>query len=102
MVQQLKYLFKVAATSGIVARECRDKEDDMQVRLRAMWFVASVLVVSASGFAQVGPAGRPEGAELAPPAAGPTTEVPLVRQDMSDCTNSNVTAKDPSLIGGTV
>ena len=37
-----------------------------------------------------------------PPAAGPTLEASLMRLDQSDCTNSNVTASDPSLLGGTV
>ena len=33
--------------------------------------------------------------------AAQSDQVSLVRQDSSDCTNSDVTAKDPSLIGGT-
>jgi hypothetical protein len=36
-----------------------------------------------------------------PPPLGPTVEVSLIRQDQSDCTNANVNANDPSLIGGT-
>jgi hypothetical protein len=36
-----------------------------------------------------------------PPPVGPTVEVSLIRQDQSDCTNANVNANDPSLIGGT-
>jgi hypothetical protein len=36
-----------------------------------------------------------------PPPAGPTVEVSLIRQDQSDCTNADVNANDPSLIGGT-
>jgi hypothetical protein len=39
---------------------------------------------------------RPE-----PPPVGPTVEVSLIRQNQSDCTNANVSANDPSLIGGT-
>jgi hypothetical protein len=36
-----------------------------------------------------------------PPPVGPTVEVSMVRQDNSDCTNANVSAHDPSLVGGT-
>jgi hypothetical protein len=35
-------------------------------------------------------------------AQGTTAEVFLIRQDSSDCTNSDVSANDPSRIGGTV
>jgi hypothetical protein len=38
-------------------------------------------------------------AQMAAPAQN--DQVFLIRQDSSDCTNSDVTAKDPSLIGGT-
>jgi hypothetical protein len=42
-------------------------------------------------------------ASTAPCAAQATTaEVFLIRQDSSDCTNSDVSANDPSRIGGTV
>jgi hypothetical protein len=34
--------------------------------------------------------------------SAPTVEAFLIRQDSSDCTNSNVNANDPSRIGGTV
>jgi hypothetical protein len=34
------------------------------------------------------------------PQTAPSLDVDLIRQDFSDCTNSNVTSKDPSLIGG--
>ncbi len=41
--------------------------------------------------------GVPAGVQSAPVG----TEVQLIRQDQSDCQNSNVSAADPSLIGGT-
>ncbi len=34
------------------------------------------------------------------PLEGPNVEVYMIRQNSSDCTNSNVNANDPSLIGG--
>lgn len=37
-----------------------------------------------------------------PPPPEPGVETYLIRQDSSDCNNSNVNANDPSLIGGTV
>jgi hypothetical protein len=41
-------------------------------------------------------------AQQPPAPAGPTAEVFMIRQDQSDCTNSNVNANDPSRIGGAV
>jgi len=35
-------------------------------------------------------------------ATAEPVEVSLVRQDASDCTNSDVSDKDPSLVGGTI
>jgi hypothetical protein len=35
-------------------------------------------------------------------AMAQTVEVPLIRQDLSDCTNTNVNSNNPSLIGGTI
>jgi hypothetical protein len=58
--------------------------------------IGSVLGVSALAFTAAG-AIRPP-----PPPPGPAVQAPLIRQDFSDCNNGNVSANDPSLIGGTV
>jgi len=36
------------------------------------------------------------------PLEGPNVEVFMIRQDFSDCSNANVSASNPSLIGGSV
>lgn len=50
----------------------------------------------------VGPQGQYVGPPLPLPKGPDPTErqASLIRQDQSDCTNGNVSAKDPSLIGG--
>jgi hypothetical protein len=59
-------------------------------------------------FAMLAAAGAPAPAQTdqagaaGDPSQGPVVEVALVRQDQSDCTNSDVSDKDPSLLGGTV
>ena len=71
----------------------------MQARRRAGALLVFSLVASMPALAQVA---APGAASPAQAAELPTDEVALVRQDFSDCTNSDVTANDPSLIGGTV
>jgi hypothetical protein len=42
-------------------------------------------------------------AQIAPPKPDPNVQhVALVRQDFSDCSNGNVSDRDPSLIGGAI
>lgn len=67
-------------------------------RKRALFGVAAVLGASAIAF--TASAQKPQDPSQGP--GGPTVEVSLVRQDQSDCTNSDVNGKDPSRIGGTV
>lgn len=70
-----------------------------QVRPHAKSHIIPVLVATALGFAAT-----PALPQLRPktPPVNPTAEVDLVRQDQSDCTNTNVNANNPALIGGSV
>ena len=66
---------------------------------RAKPIFISVLMVTALGLAATPalPQARPK-----PPPVVPTAQVDLIRQDQSDCTNANVNANNPALIGGSV
>ena len=66
-------------------------------RKRALIGIAAVLGASAIVF--TASAQKPQDPSQAP--GGPTVEVSMVRQDQSDCTNSDVNGNDPSRIGGT-
>ena len=67
-------------------------------RKRALSSVAAVLGASAIVF--TASAQKAQDPSQAP--GEPTAEVSMVRQDQSDCTNSDVNGNDPSRIGGTV
>lgn len=61
--------------------------------------VLALLALSGTAFAQMN-IGTPKPVQ---PQADPNTrEVPMVRQDFSDCQNASVSAQDPSRIGGSV
>lgn len=62
----------------------------------AMGFTA---VLGATAISFVASAQKPIGPPT--PLIGPNVEAYLIRQNSSDCTNSNVNANNPSLIGGT-
>jgi hypothetical protein len=66
-------------------------------RRSALLSVAAVLGVSAIAFSAS--AQNPQDPSQGP--SGSTAEVSMVRQDQSDCTNSDVNGNDPSRIGGT-
>lgn len=72
----------------------------MQAQQRAAALLVSSFVASIPAFAQV--AAPAQSDQPAAAAQAPAEDVFLVRQDSADCTNADVTAKDPSLIGGTV
>jgi hypothetical protein len=59
--------------------------------------LGTVAVWNSPGFAQPQATGKPAVA-----SQDPTVVVDLVRQDSSDCTNSNVSGKDPALDDGTI
>lgn len=68
----------------------------MRSRFHSCLSVCSAVISGAAGvIISTSAVSRPP-----PPPVGPTVEVSLVRQDQSDCTNSNVHTDDPSLIGG--
>lgn len=71
-----------------------------QAQPRAKSSFISFLIVTALGFAAATPALAQ--ARRKPPPINPTAEVELVRQDQSDCQNSNVNANNPASVGGTV
>jgi hypothetical protein len=65
-------------------------------RFRRLLPVRLVLITSAAAFAFAASAQKPP----TPPPPNQGTETFLIRQDFSDCNNSNVNANNPSLIGG--
>jgi hypothetical protein len=67
-------------------------------RKHALFGVAAVLGASAIAF--TASAQQPQ--DPSQPSSGSAVEVSMVRQDQSDCTNSDVNSDDPSRIGGTV
>jgi hypothetical protein len=66
-------------------------------RWRLPWGFVAILGASAISF--VASARKPPVPPI--PLEGPNVEAYLIRQNSSDCTNSNVNANNPSLIGGT-
>ena len=83
----------------VVLPKCWSEGARVTSYIRALFFTV-IAVASIPCLAQQA-AGPPFGAPRVP-VGPPGVEIPLVRQDQSDCTNSNVTAKDLSRIGGTV
>jgi hypothetical protein len=67
--------------------------------VRAGLATLCAMAAAASAFAQTAP-GRPGGGSRGTPPPG--LEIPLVRQDFSDCRNSDVKVNDTTPIGGTV
>jgi hypothetical protein len=76
----------------------KNREDAMLGRRSGLGWLAVVALMTL--WAQ--PASLAQDVHPNGPPHLPEIEVALVRQDFSDCTNSNVSANNPSLIGGTV
>jgi hypothetical protein len=72
----------------------------MRTQRRAAVLLVWSLATGIPALAQVG-APTPGNQSAAPGTREPAVQVFLIRQDSSDCTNSDVVATDPSLIGGT-
>jgi len=74
----------------------------MRTSLRMAALLASILTANMAVFAQTNSPmpGQPDAS--GPRSADQAIQAFLVRQDSSDCTNSNVGATDPSLVAGTI